>query len=165
MSLYVYWAVIRHMYHLFFFYLPRLHSEAIHEKFTKKMFRWEIKWESLMWYEFLNCTALYIASSYARPEITGWLLGKQNGSLSVDERIGSLAPPSPLSCIVHPIYHSHFLALFWLSFYLSITENGADPNVLNHANLKAIDVVGQCRKCKEDEDKVKELLERPLRGK
>lgn len=44
-------------------------------------------------------------------------------------------------------------------------DNGADPNVPCYANLKPIDVIGQCRKCKEDQEKVRELLLRPLKGK
>eukprot|EP00639_Heterosigma_akashiwo_P010927 CAMPEP_0206378318 /NCGR_PEP_ID=MMETSP0294-20121207/10666_1 /ASSEMBLY_ACC=CAM_ASM_000327 /TAXON_ID=39354 /ORGANISM="Heterosigma akashiwo, Strain CCMP2393" /LENGTH=171 /DNA_ID=CAMNT_0053826931 /DNA_START=250 /DNA_END=762 /DNA_ORIENTATION=- len=35
---------------------------------------WELEWDSLRWFEFLEATALYIAASYCQLEVVRWLL-------------------------------------------------------------------------------------------
>ena len=53
------------------------HPTAIHENFTSGRKDWELNWESLRWYEFMDCTALYLASAYCRDNVVEWLL--ENG--------------------------------------------------------------------------------------
>ena len=50
------------------------HPVAIHCNFTSGMKEWELQWESLRWYEFADCTALYLASSYCQDTVVEWLL-------------------------------------------------------------------------------------------
>uniref|UniRef100_A0A7S2V2W8 Fibronectin type-III domain-containing protein n=1 Tax=Fibrocapsa japonica TaxID=94617 RepID=A0A7S2V2W8_9STRA len=50
---------------------------AIHEAFTQQMQAWELEWDSLRWFEFLEATCLYIACSYSRKSIVEWLV--ENG--------------------------------------------------------------------------------------
>ena len=50
------------------------HPTAIHENFTAGMKEWELQWESLRWFEFCDCTALYLACAYCRENVVSWLL-------------------------------------------------------------------------------------------
>ena len=50
------------------------HPEAIHENFTKEMRDWELECDSTKWFEFLDSTCLYVASSHAHAHIVEWLL-------------------------------------------------------------------------------------------
>mmetsp|Transcript_35734 Transcript_35734/g.45465 ORF Transcript_35734/g.45465 Transcript_35734/m.45465 type:complete len:304 (+) Transcript_35734:240-1151(+) len=57
--------------------LTKEYPACIHEPFTKQMQAWELEWDSLRWFEFLEATALYIAASYNQKTIVEWLL--ENG--------------------------------------------------------------------------------------
>ena len=39
------------------------HPQVLHEKFTRKMFTWMLEPECFRWFEYVGCTALFVASS------------------------------------------------------------------------------------------------------
>ena len=58
--------------------IAKEHPEVIHDRFANSMMQYELEWESTKWFEFLDATAIYIASAYAQYDIIQWLI--HNGS-------------------------------------------------------------------------------------
>jgi hypothetical protein len=50
------------------------HPLVCHEMFTLGMTEWMMEDKSYPWYDFVGCTALFVASAYARTEVCRFLL-------------------------------------------------------------------------------------------